>query len=143
MFINRLIVGSGLVVLTVTALGTFLSFVKHSTAVSNGQAPNKIVSVRLVNDGATVFTAGGQVAYVDPVTGELTSKPLLSTLSQEVQYNLPPVKIITYSNGTVQAVLYGRFRTPLMVATIGCNGKLTTEHSDHLEPKREDCGASQ
>ena len=142
---NKFIIGSGLVVLTVTTLATVLWFDKQSTSVSNDQVPNKIVSVHLVNDGATALSAGGQVAYVDPATGELTSKPdnpLQKSLAQQAQVNLPPVKVTTYSNGTVQADLNGRFRTPLM-ATIGCDGKLTTEHSDHLEPKLEDCGVSQ
>ncbi|MFT5135766.1 MAG: hypothetical protein ACI9XU_001780 [Arenicella sp.] len=139
---NKLNIGSWFVVLTVTALGIFLSFDRQSTLVSNGQVPNRIVSVSIVDDGATAFTAGARGAYVNPVTGELTANPLHSTLSQQVQLNLPPVKITTHSNGTVEAVLYGRFRTSLM-ATISCDGELTTEHSDHLEPKLEGCRESQ
>jgi hypothetical protein len=142
---NKLLIGTGLVVLTVTALATVLWFDKQSTAVSNDQTPNKIVSVRLVEDGATALSAGGQIAYLDPVTGQLTSKPadsLTKGSALQAQVNLPPIKITTYADGTVQADLNGRFRTPLM-ATIGCDGKLTTEHSDKLEPKVEECGANQ
>lgn len=142
---GKFIISTGLVVLTITALATFLSIAKQSTTVSDGQVPNKIVSVSLVADGATALSGGRQIAYLDPATGQLTSKlsdPLSNSSARQAQVDLPPIKITTYADGTVQATLNGRFRTHLM-ATIGCDGKLITEHSDKLEPKRAECGANQ
>lgn len=85
-------------------------------------------------------------AYIDPVTGKLLSQPAQST--QELQPgsivqgadNLPPVKITTHSNGMVQAELNGRFQMPLQ-ATIGCDGKITKEHSNRELPEATNCEA--
>lgn len=142
---DKLFIGMGLVVLTATALLAFLSIDKQSTTVSNRQAPNKIVSVSLVEDGATELSAAGQIAYLDPVTGQLRSKlgdPLANRSALPAQVDLPPIKITTYADGTVQATLNGRFQTRLM-GTIGCDGKLITAHSDKLELKGAECGANQ
>jgi hypothetical protein len=85
-------------------------------------------------------------AYIDPTTGELLSQPAQST--QELQPasivqgtdNLPPVKITTHSNGMVQAELNGRFQMPLQ-ATIGCDGKITKEHSNRELSEATNCDA--
>ena len=142
---NKLLIGSGLAVLAMYALGTFLLNDTKPTNETSAQTPNKIVSVSVVHNKSTASPAGSRIAYLDPETGELTSKsadPLESGSSLQAEVNLPPVKITTYSDGTVQAELNGRFRTPLM-ATIGCDGELATGHSDHLESKAQECGVSQ
>lgn len=85
------------------------------------------------------IVGAGRIATINPKTGELTTdsnvtfKALRSTQAQ-----LPPVKYTTYSNGTVGAALQGRFRTNLM-ATIGCDGKIATEHSEKLDTELGDC----
>lgn len=88
----------------------------------------------------------GRSAYIDPTTGELVSEPTES--SQVIQPgsvaigsdDLPPVKITTHSNGMVQADLNGRFQTSLQ-ATIGCDGKITTEHSNREISDATNCEA--
>jgi hypothetical protein len=88
----------------------------------------------------------GRSAYIDPTTGKLLSQPTEST--QEIQPgsivkgddNLPPVKITTHSNGMVQAQLNGRFQMPLQ-ATIGCDGQITTEHSNRQIADVTNCEA--
>ena len=85
-------------------------------------------------------------AYISPETGELTSVPppgskgLSPADAVQADLNLPPVKITTHSDGTVQAELNGRFRTPL-TATIDCDGKIVTEHSEHGVSEATDCEA--
>lgn len=85
----------------------------------------------------------GRTAYIDPTTGKLVSEPTQVIQPGSVAIgteNLPPVKITTHSNGMVQADLNGRFRIPLQ-ATIGCDGKLTKQHSNGELPPAPDCEA--
>ena len=86
-----------------------------------------------VRKDSSNVVASARQAEIDPKTGQLTSDVQRQNLpSSSVVQNdiaLPPVEIKTLSDGTVQAKLNGRFRTPLR-ATIGCNGGITTGHSD-------------
>ena len=78
----------------------------------------------------------GRMAYIDPVTGELTSTPPVGQpklpQAQQSVGTLPPVQFITHTDGTVQAKLNGRFRSPLM-ATVGCDGQLALEHAKQAD----------
>lgn len=136
---NKLLIGSGLGVLAIYALGTLILDDKKHNQVSDIEVPNEVVSVRYIDEQNP---AGSQTAYLDPVTGELTSRPADSfdnSSSLKAEGSLAPVKITTYTDGSVKADLNGRFRTPLM-ATIGCDGELTTGHSDDLQSEVKDCG---
>jgi len=87
----------------------------------------------------------GRTAYIDPTTGKLVSQPAQVIQPGNVAIgteNLPPVKITTHANGMVQADLNGRFRMPLQ-ATIGCDGKLTKQHSNSELPSAPDCEAEE
>ena len=88
-----------------------------------------------------------QKAYIDPDTGQLITAPASIDPASPESNNfgqvgenpdLPPVEIITHADGTVQVDLKGRFRTPLM-ATIGCDGVVSTEHSAQSLPENPDC----
>ena len=94
-------------------------------------------------EGGLNVAPTGQRAQIDPKTGQLTSDaqgqdlPSASVVQGDV--GLPPVEITTHSDGTVQAKLNGRFRTPLR-ATIGCDGRITTAHSEQpLESNANKC----
>ena len=88
----------------------------------------------------------GRSAYIDPKTGELVSEPAQSTpaiqagSSSAGVNNLPPVKITTHANGMVQADLNGRFKIPLQ-ATVGCDGKVTKQHTNRGLSTATNCDA--
>ena len=96
---------------------------------------------QLAQDDQVLTTTAGRTAYIDPETGQLTSRPSIPIDNQaaiQAELNLPPVQYTTYANGTVGAALNGRFRAPL-IATIACDGKIKTEHSNELASKTEKC----
>ena len=95
----------------------------------------------LVHDDQALAITAGRTAYIDPKTGQLTSRastPIEDRAAAQAELNLPPVKITTYANGTVGAALNGRFRVPL-IATIACDGQINTEHSKEFSSKTEKC----
>ena len=138
----RIIIGVGILGFVIYFSGNILRNDTKPTIEKNADGGHKIVSVTFVDDNPKASLAKGQIAYIDPETGELTSQPIAEIdsgppLRKEV--NLPPVKVTTYADGTVQADLNGRFRTPL-IATIGCDGELKTGHSDHVASEEVECG---
>lgn len=95
-----------------------------------------------------VTSSAKQMAYIDPETGELTSKPANSaglensrpSLTTDVE--LPKLEEVTLPDGTVTTKFNGRFRSHL-VATIGCNGKMKMEHKNKPEMDASKCADSQ
>ena len=100
-------------------------------------------------------TKSGLIAYISPVTGELTTQPstkqTLSTKqtkaeiaiaeagtsnqqasTQRQNEELPPIKYTTYENGMVRAQLNGHFMVP-QTASVDCNGELHTKHAERIE----------
>ncbi len=93
-------------------------------------------------------TSPKQMAYIDPDTGELTSKPADSAdldnnqPSLTTDADLPELEEITLPDGTVGMKLNGRFRSHL-VAKIGCNGKMEMEHKSNPDLVASKCAESQ
>ena len=113
--------------------------------------PNLIQADEPKTDKAAIQTESkslkiGQTAHIDPSTGELTSTPTNSNTNPPsasvTQSSLPAVEIKTLANGTVQASLNGRFRTPL-VAQIGCDGQIIMKHAEGGNLKAIECGDSE
>lgn len=94
-------------------------------------------------------TNSGLIAYISPVTGELTTQPSAkqsfaeTTTSESATSNqqagiqqqskeLPPIKYTTYENGMIRAQLNGHFMVP-QTASVDCNGELHTKHAERLE----------
>jgi len=88
----------------------------------------------------------GLIAYISPETGELVTQPAPTNQSQgqgtagsiqpknieqEIK-ELPPIEFTSYPDGMVTADLNGHFMVPQM-ATIDCNGEISTAHSDQHE----------
>lgn len=93
-----------------------------------------------------VSTSAKQMAYIDPETGELTSKPAdsadLDNTSLTTGLDRPKLEEFTLPDGTVGMKLNGRFRNHL-VAKIGCNGKMQMEHESNPDLVAPKCAESQ
>ena len=95
-----------------------------------------------------VSSSPKQMAYIDPETGELTSKPGNSADLENNRPSLttdddqPKLEEITHPDGTVSMNLNGRFRSHL-VAKIGCNGKMEMEHKSNPDLVASKCAESQ
>jgi hypothetical protein len=95
-----------------------------------------------------VSTSPKQMAYIDPETGELTSKPANSAglennrPSLTTDVDLPEVEEVILPDGTVTTKFNGRFRSHL-VATIGCDGKMKMGHKNKPELDASKCAESQ
>jgi len=85
-------------------------------------------------------------AYIDPVTGELTSTPPVSATVESnrvFQSNtraLKPIEVINHSNGMTQFNLNGHGRSSNRVS-LDCNGKVVSEHTIKDLSQNTDCGA--
>ncbi len=85
-------------------------------------------------------------AYIDPVTGELTSTPPASATAQSnrtFQSNtrtLKPIEVINHSDGMTQFNLNGHGRSSNRVS-LDCNGKVVSEHTMKEPSQKSDCGA--
>ncbi len=89
-----------------------------------------------------------QMAYIDPETGKLTSKPANSA-EQDVfqpslttEINQEPLEEVTWDDGTVTMKLDGRFRSHLVVKK-GCNGKMEMKHQKNSQIVSSKCVESQ
>ncbi len=95
-----------------------------------------------------VSTSSKQMAYIDPKTGELTSKPANGAdldnnrPSLTIEDDLPKLEEITHPDGMVSMNLNGRFRSHL-VAKIGCDGKMQMEHESNPDLVASKCAESQ
>lgn len=111
-------------------------------------ASNNTQHGKLNANKTAVTQPAGRVAYIDPNTGELSStlpagaqqRTNANNTNRAATVNLPPVEMTTHANGVVQAKLNGRFRTPL-VATINCNGKIDTQHTQYHSGSEQECEA--
>ena len=136
-------------------IGLILAFVYIASSVSSSaQTADDALATPPSQDPSTVVHADPAVAataqsmaFIDPQTGQLTSRPstpiqnkaaLQNQAALKAQANLPPVEYTTYADGTVSANLNGRFRTQLMV-TVDCDGNIKTQHANELAPPTEKC----
>lgn len=85
-------------------------------------------------------------AYIDPVTGGLTSTPPPSATDQASRVfqsntsTLKPIEVIDHPGGMTQINLNGHARSSNKVS-IDCNGKVVSEHKKNEELEDSDCGA--
>lgn len=72
-----------------------------------------------------------RMAYIDPVTGELTSTPAKQDgeQSQVVEQEPTPAQVIEHENGMVEVILDGQMHSSL-TASVECDGKISTKHAD-------------
>ena len=87
-------------------------------------------------------------AYIDPVTGELTSTPSKTVLDEEqaqataAQQLLtepkPEPEIIEHPDGMVEVVLNGHMDSQLN-ATVSCDGDIAKEHGESDGHVETDC----
>lgn len=138
-------------------IGLILAVVYIASPVSsNAQTGDDALVKQASQDQSTVVhvdhavaATAQSMAFIDPKTGQLTSRPstpiqnqaaLQNQAARQAQANLPPVQYTTYADGTVGANLNGRFRTQLMV-TVDCDGNIKTQHANELAPPTEKCEA--
>jgi hypothetical protein len=86
------------------------------------------------SETTTTSSAPGLKAYIDPVTGELTTPPPAAVQQQNLQYNTmdvkqeEPVTLIPLENGGYRIPLNGRFMHELS-ATVQEDGSLKIEEN--------------
>ncbi|MCF6202902.1 MAG: hypothetical protein L3J59_04410 [Methylococcaceae bacterium] len=123
----------------------YFSIAVSLATVSGCQQQNGESSTPATNQ---MSSSPNQMAYIDPETGELTSKPANSAglennhPSLTTNIDLPKLEEVSHPDGTVTTKLNGRYRSHL-VATIGCNGKMKMEHKNKPELGASKCVESQ
>ena len=117
-------------------------FIQISNAHADSNAEDEETTA-LNNSEPAVNASPAQTAHIDPRTGQLIALPDTNLpAAKAIQESLPPIEMLTHSNGTVQLKLNGRFRTPL-VAQIGCDGKIKMTHAENKKIETIECGESE
>lgn len=100
----------------------------------------------------SVKNTASKVAYINPITGELTSQPNpgaaanldIQQRAQQIAISAPDFAPEYLADGSVRARLGKRFHSPLM-ATIDCQGNLQTTHQPITRgtPSDQNCNQSE
>ncbi len=115
-------------------LGSFLVLgISLSTAYAETPPPS--ATKEKANTSTQLPQRAGQMAYIDPATGEFTSTPPVSEI-QPAPFqaspltDLPPLQEVHHPDGSASVHLQGRFRSPVF-ATLDKSGKVSVKHDEH------------